>query len=42
MDNRIKMLARNVDFFYGKNQALKNVNIDIHANKVTAMIGPSG
>ena len=42
MDNRIKMLARNVDFFYGKNQALKNVNIDIYANKVTAMIGPSG
>jgi phosphate transport system ATP-binding protein len=42
MDNKIKMQARKVDFFYGKTQALKDVNIDIHANKVTAMIGPSG
>lgn len=42
MDNRIKMRARDVDFFYGKNQALKNINLDIYANKVTAMIGPSG
>jgi len=42
MDNRIKMRARDVDFFYGKTQALKNVNLDIYSNKVTAMIGPSG
>ncbi len=42
MDNKIKMQAKNVDFFYGKNQALKNVNLDVYANKVTAMIGPSG
>ena len=42
MDNKIKMQAKNVDFFYGKNQALKNVNLDIYANHVTAMIGPSG
>ncbi|MDD5115888.1 MAG: phosphate ABC transporter ATP-binding protein PstB [Candidatus Omnitrophica bacterium] len=42
MDNKIKMQARKVDFFYGKTQALKDVNIDIHTNKVTAMIGPSG
>jgi phosphate transport system ATP-binding protein len=42
MDNKIKMLAKNVDFFYGKTQALKNVSLDVYANKVTAMIGPSG
>ncbi len=42
MDNAIKMQAKNVDFFYGKNHALKNVNLDVYANKVTAMIGPSG
>ncbi len=42
MDNKIKMQAKNVDFFYGKNQALKKVNLDVYANKVTAMIGPSG
>ncbi|MDD5281506.1 MAG: phosphate ABC transporter ATP-binding protein PstB [Candidatus Omnitrophica bacterium] len=42
MDNNVKMQAKNVDFFYGKNQALNNVSLDIYANKVTAMIGPSG
>jgi phosphate transport system ATP-binding protein len=42
MDNRTKMRAQNVDFFYGKTQALKNVNLDVYLNKVTAMIGPSG
>jgi len=42
MDNKIKMQAQKVDFFYGKTQALKNVNLDVYAHKVTAMIGPSG
>jgi phosphate transport system ATP-binding protein len=42
MDNKIKMQAQNVDFFYGKTQALKNVSLDVYAHKVTAMIGPSG
>jgi phosphate transport system ATP-binding protein len=42
MDNQIKMQARNVDFFYGKTQALKNVSLDVYEHKVTAMIGPSG
>ncbi|MCK9431839.1 MAG: phosphate ABC transporter ATP-binding protein PstB [Candidatus Omnitrophica bacterium] len=42
MDNQVKMRAENVDFFYGKTQALKNVNLDVYAHKVTAMIGPSG
>jgi phosphate transport system ATP-binding protein len=42
MHNKIKMQAKNVDFFYGKTQALKNVSLDVYANHVTAMIGPSG
>ncbi|MDD5500314.1 MAG: phosphate ABC transporter ATP-binding protein PstB [Candidatus Omnitrophota bacterium] len=42
MDNKVKMQAKKVDFFYGKNQALKNINLDVYLNRVTAMIGPSG
>lgn len=34
--------ARDVDFYYGSNQALKKVNLDIDKNKVTCFIGPSG
>lgn len=36
--------CRNVDLYYdsGKKHALKNINIDIYKNKVTAFIGPSG
>lgn len=33
---------RNLNFFYGKFQGLKNNNLDIVENKVTAFIGPSG
>ncbi|MEN9886539.1 MAG: Phosphate import ATP-binding protein PstB [Pseudomonadota bacterium] len=33
---------RNLDFFYGAFQGLKNINMDIQQNKVTAFIGPSG
>jgi phosphate transport system ATP-binding protein len=39
---RSKMTVRNLNFYYGKFQALKNVNLDIAENKVTAFIGPSG
>lgn len=34
--------VRNLDLYYGDNQALKDINIDIKKNKVTAFIGPSG
>ena len=37
-----KMSIRNLDFYYGKFQALKNVNLDIAERRVTAFIGPSG
>jgi phosphate transport system ATP-binding protein len=34
--------VRNLNFFYGAFQALKNINLDIEQGKVTAFIGPSG
>ncbi len=37
-----KLEAKNVDMFYGDKQALKNINLGIKANTVTAFIGPSG
>jgi len=39
---RPKMSVRDLNFYYGKFQALKNVNLDIAEKKVTAFIGPSG
>ena len=39
---RVKMEARNLDFFYGKAQALYGVSIPFARNAVTALIGPSG
>ena len=34
--------VRNLDFYYGKFQGLKNVNLNIAEHRVTAFIGPSG
>jgi phosphate transport system ATP-binding protein len=42
MDKNVKMSVRNLNFYYGSVQALKNVNLEILANRVTALIGPSG
>ena len=42
MNNKIKIKAENVDFFYSRSQALKNINLDVCQNQVTAIIGPSG
>ena len=39
---RIKMEVRDLDFYYGKFQALKKINLTIPEKKVTAFIGPSG
>ena len=41
-NERIKMDVRNLNFYYGKFQALKNINLQIAEKKVTAFIGPSG
>lgn len=42
MMDRIKLNVSNLDLYYGEKQALKKINMDIKANKVTAFIGPSG
>ncbi|MEG2539910.1 MAG: phosphate ABC transporter ATP-binding protein PstB [Clostridium sp.] len=41
-NNEMKLKIRNLDLFYGDNQALKKINMNIKENKVTAFIGPSG
>lgn len=38
----IKMAIRDLNFYYGKFHAIKNVSLDIPEKKVTAFIGPSG
>jgi phosphate transport system ATP-binding protein len=36
------LTTRNLNFFYGKTQALYDVGLDFPENRVTALIGPSG
>lgn len=38
----LRMEVKNLNFYYGQNLALKNINMGIENNKVTAVIGPSG
>ncbi|WP_207721631.1 phosphate ABC transporter ATP-binding protein PstB [Christensenella tenuis] len=38
----IKISTKNLNLYYGQNHALKDVNIEIEAGKITALIGPSG
>lgn len=37
-----KMKVENLDLYYGKFKALKNINLDLRKNEITAFIGPSG
>jgi phosphate transport system ATP-binding protein len=39
---RTKIKAQGVEFYYGSFHALKQINLDIFENRVTALIGPSG
>jgi phosphate transport system ATP-binding protein len=39
---RIVLSVRDFNFFYGKKQALQDINLDIPEKRVTAFIGPSG
>lgn len=39
---RVKLKVENVDFWYGENQALHGIDLDISEHEVTAFIGPSG
>lgn len=41
-ENLKKIQVKNLNLYYGDNQALKNINIELEENKVTAFIGPSG
>ena len=38
----VKIAVRNLNFYYGKFHAIKNVNVEICQNTITAFIGPSG
>jgi phosphate transport system ATP-binding protein len=40
--DRVKAEVRDLSFFYGSAQALKDLNLKFEKNKVTAIIGPSG
>ena len=40
--NPSKLRVRNLDFYYGRFHALKDVNLEIPEKRVTAFIGPSG
>ena len=42
ISNNVKIKAQDLNVYYGKKQALFNVNLDIHSKEVTALIGPSG
>ena len=41
-DTTLRMQVKNLNFYYGKVHALHNINLDVAANRVTALIGPSG
>jgi phosphate transport system ATP-binding protein len=38
----VRIEVKGLNFFYGDNLALKDINIPIYSNEVTAFIGPSG
>ncbi len=38
----LRMQVRNLNFYYGKMHALHDINLEVAANRVTALIGPSG
>ena len=44
MDNSppLKVEVKNFNFYYGSNHALKDINLPIYENRITAIIGPSG
>ncbi|WP_457639844.1 phosphate ABC transporter ATP-binding protein PstB [Persephonella sp.] len=44
MEERVKIQVKNFSFYYAKSDkpALKNINMPVYENRVTALIGPSG
>ena len=41
MDEK-KLITKNLNLYYGENHALKDINLEIASNAITALIGPSG
>ena len=42
MSDKTIIESRALNLYYGDNHALKDISIQIPANKITALIGPSG
>lgn len=42
VDTKYAIEIRNLNIYYGNFQAVRNVNMNIEKNKITALIGPSG
>ena len=42
MSNNAKITVENMNLYYGKFHALKNINMEIPEKEITAFIGPSG
>jgi phosphate transport system ATP-binding protein len=42
VDQNIRIDIRDLNFYYGKTQALKDISVPLYDRKVTAFIGPSG
>ncbi len=41
-EKEIIIKVENLNFYYGNNQVLKNINMEIYKNHITALMGPSG
>lgn len=41
-DHAVKISTSRLNLHYGANHALKDIGLDLYANKITAFIGPSG
>jgi len=39
---KVKIFARALNLYYGESHALRDINVDIYENEITALIGPSG
>jgi len=42
VNDKIKIKVENLNFYYGNNKAISDINMDISFGMVTALIGPSG
>jgi len=42
LSENVLISVEHLNFYYGNNQVLKDINLNIYKNKITALIGPSG